>query len=466
MRMPPAALRRAVTVLSSRGTWSASGGNPVVVRMPAVAWASFSVKGTPCSGPHTSPRANALSASRARSYARSASIVMMAFRAGLWVSICAKCASSTSVAETWPARMAAANCVVLEKTISIVIAPLVYGHQSLGLWHGRVEKRRNHRQQPIGAFDKRYMRRAREHRELGTWETDDIACHASAEQSEHLYSMLRADDIGIPDDNQGRHLDRLNGLGWPVRDLPIQLLHFGDQCGPIFRIRCDPGIFFLERGPSEGFGRDGFDSREDPRVKSVTVVGDCGDHKLAHQIRVLDSDLQGDAGSHAIAEDVGIFDSDMMQQSGRVLRHLLDGQRAINVSRAPMGLLFDGDDLPGLGKGRQQLSERGADCRQSAMQQNQRPTGAMDLVIHFETVHRSVAALGILAPFIRVLDGALCHADFPFLSYEYVSLLLYDTEPKMGDPGGFDHLRAFQFNVLSANMLEQADTFTEQHGHE
>src|SRR5439155_2668461 len=50
-------------------------------------------------------------------------MVMMAFRAGLCLSICAKCASSTSVAETWPARMAAANCVVLEKTISIMIAP-------------------------------------------------------------------------------------------------------------------------------------------------------------------------------------------------------------------------------------------------------------------------------------------------------------------------------------------------------
>ena len=36
----------------------------------------------------------------------------------------------------------------------------------------------------------------------------------------------------------------------------------------------------------------------------------------------------------------------------------------------------------------------------------------------------------------------------------------------MGDPRGFDHPRAFQFNMLSADMLEQADTFTEQYGHE
>ena len=30
--------------------------------------------------------------------------------------------------------------------------------------------------------------------------------------------------------------------------------------------------------------------------------------------------------------------------------HLLVGQRAIDVGRAPIGLLLDGDDLPGLGK--------------------------------------------------------------------------------------------------------------------
>ena len=36
----------------------------------------------------------------------------------------------------------------------------------------------------------------------------------------------------------------------------------------------------------------------------------------------------------------------------------------------------------------------------------------------------------------------------------------------MCDPRGFDHPRAFQFNVLSADMLEQSDTFTEQYGHE
>ena len=36
----------------------------------------------------------------------------------------------------------------------------------------------------------------------------------------------------------------------------------------------------------------------------------------------------------------------------------------------------------------------------------------------------------------------------------------------MGDTRGLDHPRSFQFNGKSADMLEQADTFTEQYGHE
>ena len=59
--------------------------------------------------------------------------------------------------------------------MSIMIAPLDYAHQSLALRHGRLEKRRNHLQQPTGAFDKRHTRHAREHRELDIREADDIA---------------------------------------------------------------------------------------------------------------------------------------------------------------------------------------------------------------------------------------------------------------------------------------------------
>jgi hypothetical protein len=52
-----------------------------------------------------------------------------------------------------------------------------------------------------------------------------------------------------------------------------------------------------------------------------------------------------------------------VQKRGGVLRHLFEGQRAIDVGRVPVSLLLDGDDLPGLGKEKQNHSERRVDCR-------------------------------------------------------------------------------------------------------
>jgi hypothetical protein len=109
--------------------------------------------------------------------------------------------------------------------------PLVNGHQSPGLWHGRVEKRSNHRKQPIGAFDERHVRRAREHGELGIREACNIASHAAAEQSKHLDSVLGADDIGIPDHDQGGRLDRLNGLGRPIQGSPDPVASLWREAG-------------------------------------------------------------------------------------------------------------------------------------------------------------------------------------------------------------------------------------------
>src|SRR5712692_5173424 len=112
-----------------------------------------------------------------------------------------------------------------------------------------------------------------------------------------------------------------------------------------------------------------------------------------------------------------------------------------------MGLLLDGDDLPGLGKGRQNLSERGVDCRQSAVKQNQRSASAVDLVIHVEAVHGSVGAPGVLVHFI---DRALCHKYFSFF------LMMRRIRPSrntilftMGKVGTFSPLR---FTHASASL--------------
>ena len=62
-----------------------------------------------------------------------------------------------------------------------------------------------------------------------------------------------------------------------------------------------------------------------------------------------------------------------------------------------------------------QTAECGINGRQAAMKQHQRLPSPVDLVIYGETVYGSIAALGVLVPFMRLAGRALCHDDFPFL---------------------------------------------------
>src|SRR5436305_15252987 len=83
----------------------------------------------------------------------------------------------------------------------------------------------------------------------------------------------------------------------------------------------------------------------------------------------------------------------MVQERGGVLRPLLDTERAINVGGVPMSLLLDSDNPPRRGKLGQHLAERGATGREVAVQQHQRPTAAVYLVVHLQTVHGNIATL-------------------------------------------------------------------------
>jgi hypothetical protein len=99
--------------------------------------------------------------------------------------------------------------------------------QSLGLWHKRIEERRDHGKQPIGAMHERHVIRAWEHRELGMWE-----------QAEHLHCVLRAEHIAIPD--QGGCIDRPNVFRPQILEVSHPFHQFVDQRGQIFRIRRNP----------------------------------------------------------------------------------------------------------------------------------------------------------------------------------------------------------------------------------
>src|SRR6218665_2496275 len=120
----PAALSRATTVASRSGMWRASASKPLVVRSPVVSKASLMVRGTPCKGPHTSPRASAASASRARARARPSSSVTRALSRRLLRAIWPRCASRSSTADTSRQRTRSAIWCVERKASSCMARTL------------------------------------------------------------------------------------------------------------------------------------------------------------------------------------------------------------------------------------------------------------------------------------------------------------------------------------------------------
>jgi hypothetical protein len=92
-------------------------------------------------------------------------------------------------------------------------------------------------------------------------------------------------------------------------------------------------------------------------------------------------ELQANVAAHAVAEDIGLPETEVTQQGGRVLRHLFVAQRSVDIGGMTMSLLLDGDDLPVLRQRRQDRSPQ-VDGAVRAVEQHERVTAAMDLVVH------------------------------------------------------------------------------------
>src|SRR6266566_6160391 len=118
----------------------------------------------------------------------------------------------------------------------LVFQPASTALALLCLWHGCVEKCGDHRGQPLVAIRKRHMRCAWEHGKLGTRQADEIAYYAAAEQAKHLYNVLGAHDIGVPDDEQGGCFDRGNGLARPAEGRAVEIRYFRDEPMPMLRV--------------------------------------------------------------------------------------------------------------------------------------------------------------------------------------------------------------------------------------
>src|SRR6266480_2793722 len=117
-----------------------------------------------------------------------------------------------------------------------------------------------------------WVRRAGEHGKLGTRQTDEIAYAAAAEQAKHLYHVLRAHDIGVPDDEQGGCFDRGNCLTRPALGSAVEIRYLRDQPVPMLRVRRDAGVFLLERGAIQVFRFHDLACRQEFGVEAVSSI--------------------------------------------------------------------------------------------------------------------------------------------------------------------------------------------------
>lgn len=90
-----------------------------------------------------------------------------------------------------------------------------------------------------------------------------------SQQAKQFDRVLGTDEVGIPDNEQSRRLDRTNGLNRPVLNLAIQLLLLGVESGKIPRIRGDPDVFRIEWGFSQVLGPRVLDPRQELGVESA-----------------------------------------------------------------------------------------------------------------------------------------------------------------------------------------------------
>jgi hypothetical protein len=157
--------------------------------------------------------------------------------------------------------------------------------------------------------------------------------------------------------------------------------------------------------------RGGFRFREHFRVEAIGPVGGAArEDQSPHHARVLHGQLQGHGAAQAVTDKIGSPDAERVQEYRGVGRHLLVGQRPVDVSGVAVALQFDRDDLARRREGGQEVRKAAVDRSHGAVKESQRGPVAVDLVVHVEPVHRHVTARGA-----RPVGGVRCwHGYAPF----------------------------------------------------
>jgi hypothetical protein len=122
------------------------------------------------------------------------------------------------------------------------------------------------------------------------------------------------------------------------------------------------------------------------------------DDQSTDALRELDGRPERGGATERIAQKVRSIEVEVLDQAGDVIGHEPRVDRSVDVGRPAVSLQVGHDELVALGQGRQDRPER-LSRSEAAVQQDQRSTAAMDLVVHMQAVDVGVVAddLGITA---------------------------------------------------------------------
>ena len=113
---------------------------------------------------------------------------------------------------------------------------------------------------------------------------------------------------------------------------------------------------------------------------------------------MADRALERNAAAEAVTQYIGPADLEIIEQPCNIVRKVFSSYIAFDVTRPSVSLQFDGDHLSRFGEFVYPLSPVAGDRHKGTVQHHQRLTGAVNFVVHFQTVDRSIARHRFLLP--------------------------------------------------------------------
>ena len=225
---------------------------------------------------------------------------------------------------------------------------------------------------------------------------------AAVEERERLDRVARREHVGVGGDEHRRDLEPAD-LVAEVEVLGHRRAHLLQQPREVLGPRREPHVRLVHRRALQVVRRCGADLAllgEHVRVDRAAPDVGRDDDQLPDELGVVDRRLERDAAAERVADEVGLVEPEVVDEGGDVVAHRDDAQRPVDVGGPPVALEVGGDDpVPG-GELVDHWPEHLA-RPEPAVEQDERPATAVDLVVQVDAVDVGVGAgaLGLGGPF-------------------------------------------------------------------